>query len=86
MVSPAQIDPAVDYTFDSVVVSVAVGSDERVSLVLICDPRFVSPDGISPGMTVDDLKSAKISDGMQMPGWYYLIPLIERLVWCIAIP
>ena len=83
-VNPSDSDPAADYFIDGVHVTIAVGKDNKVSQVLICDSNFVSRDGISPGMTVDELESVKSSDGMDIPGWYYLIPLSSG--WSAALP
>ena len=79
LVSPAQIDCSKVVFLEGVEATIAVDSGGLVSQVEVCDDRFVTPDGASPGMRFHDvdtgnrMSSAYPGDWLTMMGYAHIL-------------
>lgn len=59
-------------TFDCIV---GVDEDERINFISTSDQRFITPEGISVGMKLEEVLKTHSGELLADPGWAYFIVL-----------
>ncbi|MCK5383963.1 MAG: hypothetical protein KAJ29_00210 [Alphaproteobacteria bacterium] len=86
MVSSGQIDDVVYVSHKGLNVDIALDGKGKVSYIRICDPAYVSQDGISPGAVLRDICEITSTELKSMPGWGYWLDLPSgwKVSFCVG--